>query len=392
MTRKHPLEAQFLSLLFIVVILFTLQPHAALGQAPGAYTTTPLFLPPVSYDSGGFGALSVAVADVNGDGKPDLLVTNECAASGGCNHGSVGVLLGNGDGTFQPALTYDSGGYLATSIAVADVSGDGKSDLIVTSCASNTTTICPTPSRNGVVGVLLGNGDGTFQPAVSYDSGGAGAWSVAVNDLNGDAKDDLAVADYSSSCTVGVLLGKGDGTFQAVTVYGSGWSGAVSVAASDVNGDGAPDLLLSCQGGEIAVLLGNGDGTFRAAASYDSGSGNLWSVSVADVNRDGRPDLSVANACNMNDCNHGSVGVLLGNGDGTFQPVLTYDSGGMLAESVIQADVDAGGKVDLAVANGCASSDCNHGSVGVLLGNGDGTFQPALTYDSGGSVPRDVHF
>src|SRR5208282_1700274 len=120
----------------------------------------------VPYGSGGYHADSVAVADVNGDGKPDLLVANQCASSSNCNNGSVGVLLGNGDGTFQAAVTYGSGGYYAESVAVADVNGDGKPDLVVANdcCAGGN-------GDDGSVSVLLGNGDGTFQTAVTYGSG-----------------------------------------------------------------------------------------------------------------------------------------------------------------------------------------------------------------------------
>jgi FG-GAP-like repeat len=159
------------------------------------------FQPVVSYNSGGKVAWSVTIADLNGDGKPDLVVANACGTAGKCNSdGSVGVLLGNGNGTFQPALSYDSGGWYAESLAVADVNGDHKPDLIVTNfeaCFSS----CP----NGSVGVLLGNGNGTFQAALSYDSGALDATSVAVADVNGDGAPDLLVADYWGG-TVGVLL------------------------------------------------------------------------------------------------------------------------------------------------------------------------------------------
>jgi hypothetical protein len=164
----------------------------------------PLFQPAVTYSSGGGGPISVAVADVNGDGNPDVLVANS-----GSN--TVGVLLGNGDGTFQPPVTYGSGGCNASSVAVADVNGDGKPDLLVTNWTSNCV------NGDGTVAVLLGNGDGTFQTAVPYDAGAGVTFSVAVGDLSGNGKLDLVVGNYAGgefNGTVSVLMGNGDGTFQ----------------------------------------------------------------------------------------------------------------------------------------------------------------------------------
>ena len=129
------------------------------------------------------------------------------------------VAPNSGSVSFLPVVTYDSGGSGSTSIAVADVNGDGKPDVVVANCIANGSAACGAP---GILGVLLGNGDGTFQPVVTYSSGGNGASSVAIADVNGDGKPDLVVANYcgnSSSCSygdglVGVLLGNGDGTFQ----------------------------------------------------------------------------------------------------------------------------------------------------------------------------------
>src|SRR5437879_1142286 len=163
------------------------------SQASSPQGVTPaLFLPAVTYNSGGFGAASVVVADVNGDGKPDLVIANCDSTANSCyqlptGNGVVGVLLGNGDGTFQPALVYDSGGLGATSVAVADVNGDGRPDLVVANFSSNT------------LAVLLGNGDGTFQPAITYGSGGVHPSSVAVADVNGDGRPDLLVANICNA-------------------------------------------------------------------------------------------------------------------------------------------------------------------------------------------------
>ena len=357
-----------------------------LGNGDGTFQAA------VSNGSGGQEAYSVAVGDVNGDGKPDLIVANYCVSNSNCSNGSLGVLLGRGDGTFQAAVSYGSGGLDTYSVAVGDVNADGKPDLIVANwCASS--------NCNGSVGVLLGNGDGTFQAAVSYASGGDGAFSVEVGDVNGDGKPDLVVANASGIGSVGVLLGNGDGTFQTVVSYGSGGRSPISVAMGDVNGDGKPDLVVSnecgsnnnCANGSVAVLLGNGDGTFQAAPAYGSGGQGAQSVAVEDVNGDGKPDLIVASQYADNNYANGSVSVLLGNGDGTFQAAVSYGSGGWNADSVAVGDVNGDGKPDLVVSNECISNNnCANGSVAVLLGNGDGTFQAAPAYGSGGQGAQSV--
>jgi hypothetical protein len=330
----------------------------------------PLFLPAATFSSGGNNPESIAVADVNGDGKPDVVVAN-------ADSGTVGVLLGNGDGTFQPAVTYSSGGLISGFLAVADVNGDGKPDIVVSSeCISNGNC------ANGLVSVLLGNGDGTFQPAVSYNSGGTEATGVAVADVNHDGKPDLVVANFGGQ-TVGVLLGNGDGTFQPAVTYSADGE-PYYVAVADVNGDGNPDLLLSNpyspSSENIVVLLGNGNGTFQPPATYGSGGFFPASIAVADLNGDGKLDLAVAN-CGASACNgsEGVVGVLLGNGDGTFQPAVNYDSGGSVTYGVAIADVNGDGKPDILVTN-------FSNTVAVLLGNGDGTFQAALTFSAGAPV------
>ena len=343
----------------------------------------PVFVPAVTYGSGGGGAQSLAVADVNGDGVPDLAIANVYAET-------IGILIGNSDGTFQAAVTYGSGGHGTRSVAIADVNGDGKPDLLVAN-------ECATPSgncfSNGSVGVLLGNGDGTFQAAVSYDSGRPFTNSIAVADVNGDGKPDLVVGNFNDS--VAIMLGNGDGTFQLGAIYSS--QAEFSVAVADVNGDGKPDLLVANLYNNVAVLLGNGDGTFQPAVVYDPGGFDASSVIARDVNGDGKPDLLVTNwfVNNQNFKADGVVGVLLGNGDGTFQAAVPYDSGGQGTTSIAVADVNGDGKPDLVVGS-CSfsggSDNCSPGPgvVGVLLGNGDGTFQPAATYSSGGSMAQSV--
>jgi hypothetical protein len=343
---------------------------------------SPIFLPPLTYGTGGFHPLGIAVADVNGDGKPDVIVANDCLSNLNCNNeGAVGVLLGNGDGTFQPAVSYASGGSTAVSVAVADLNGDGKPDLVVANEVPLVAGI------DGVLAVLFGNGDGTFQPAVIYDSGGYAAMSVAVADLNGDGKPDLVVANWSGVSTVdgtlGVLLGTGNGTFQPVVTYDTGGVAADAVAVADVNGDGKLDLLVAnceCQttSGDIGVLLGNGDGTFQPVSTYKAGP-HPWSMAVADLNGDGTPDLVVGSL------EADTISVLFGNRNGTLQPPAIYDSGGQLAQAVAIADINGDGQPDLVVGELCNNQACILESrVGVLLGNGDGTFQPAVIFVADG--------
>ena len=359
------------------------------------------FANPVVYPTGADDARSIAVADVNGDGKLDVVVANNCS-SGNCFSGaavgSVSVLLGNGDGTFQTAVVFESGGGGATSVAVADVNGDGKPDLLVANfCA--TTSNC----ANGTLSVLLGNGNGTFRPPVAYNSGGSLAVSLAVADVNGDGKPDVVVANCTNcgslpgNGSVGVLLGNGDGTFQAAQVFTTGEPSAVAIA--DVNGDKKPDVIVAqcvspvfgCVPGQVGVLLGNGDGTFQTIVTYGTAAANPNSVVVADVNGDGKLDLVVGNASGTapHGGGDGAAAVLLGNGDGTFQPAVIYPAGGdpqtgeTLALAV--ADVNNDGKLDLVLTDTHgACTDPNQSTVTVLLGKGDGTFQSAVGYCSGG--------
>jgi FG-GAP-like repeat/Abnormal spindle-like microcephaly-assoc'd, ASPM-SPD-2-Hydin len=358
----------------------------------------------VPYGSGAdYSAISVAVADVNGDGKPDIVVANNCGRN--CEPGSddtVGVRLGNGDGTFQTAVNYDSGGSGALSVAVADLRGNGTLDLVVTNAS-----VCADSTCASGVSVLLGNGDGTFQTATSYPLIQGSPYSVAVADVNGDGKPDIIVATNcdASNCSgdVNVLLGNGDGTFKAAVSYSSDGYSPFSVVVGDLRGNGKADIIVANQcvaafnfscanpsaspAGSIAVLLGNGDGTFQPAVTYGSGGYNAMALAVRDVNGDGKLDVLVGNSCST-PCPEGGlgvVGVLLGNGDGTLQPAVAYDSGGAGPYSIAVADVNGDGKLDVVATNPGAipGSACGVGlrlAVDVLLGNGDGTLQSPVDY------------
>ncbi len=342
-----------------------------------------VFLESSAYSSGGYRASSVAVADLNGDGRMDLVVANECQSSSDC-HGSISVLLGNGDGTFQAPVNYLSGGYYASSISIADLKGDGRADLIVANqCQSSSNCI-------GTISVLLGNGDGTFQSPTSYSSGGQYACSLAIGDLNGDGRADVVVTNFGAAS---VLLGNGNGTLRPAVSYSAGGQNVYSAVIADANGDGHPDLIVAsqcrsngdCTSGGVSILAGNGDGTFQAPIAYGSGGYEATSLAVGDVNGDGYPDLIVANWCQSNsNCGNGIVSVLFGNGSGSFQSPISYNTGGYQALSVAIGDVNGDGHPDLIVANQCQSGSYCNGVISVLMGNGDSTFESAVTYGSGG--------
>ncbi len=209
-----------------------------------------------------------------------------------------------GDGTFRAGQTFNAG-LNTDAVATADFNGDGKMDLVTGNHWDST------------LSVLLGNGNGTFQNKQDYSTGsgtlGHGPFLLAVIDFNSDGKGDLVTANSEDS-TVSVLLANGNGTFQAKQSYGAG-SGSSHFAVADCNGDGKSDLV-TANGSDttVSVLLGNGNGTFQARQSFGMGAGASPSgIAAADLNGDGKSDLV------FGDWNNNSVGVLLGNGNGTFQ-------------------------------------------------------------------------
>jgi hypothetical protein len=313
------------------------------------------FLPPVNYSTGSFPS-SVAMADFNGDGAPDLAVANFSFGNGN----TVGIRLNNGDGTFKNVVNVFAGEGVYW-VTTGDFNGDNRVDLAVA-------------NLTGRVHVLVGNGNGTFQPAKSFATGPFAAHLVAA-DLNGDGRQDLTVASPDSH-SINVLLGNGDGTFQPYKRFRAGIR-PYGVAAADFNADGAMDVVvanLRSLNSTVHVLLGKGDGTFNRPILYHAAGRETRHVEVADMNADGSLDIVAANSAS------GSVSILLGNGNGTFQSAVYYKTAGAPMHIAI-ADFDANGTIDV------AAVDYTYpvGHVSILPGLGDGTLGDFEKYQVGNS-------
>ena len=285
-----------------------------LGDGKGNFSTA------VDYAAGQT-PKSIALADFNGDGQLDVVVANFPGAA---------VLLGNGNGTFRAATTYTLGGQSGSqgySVVVADFDGDGNADFAVA-------------FANSWVVVMLGNGDGTFRNAGTYATNSKSSTetgiALAVEDFNGDGKPDLAVTD-AANLAVSVLLGNGDGTFQAASSYSAGGA-PLSIALGDLNGDGAPDVVVGLNG-QVAVLPGNGTGGLLAPHLQTAAS-QITAVALGDFNGDGKLDVAAAGS------QSGTVVLLLGNGDGTLQTGSNVTTIGN-PTSVLVADVNGDHKSDL---------------------------------------------
>jgi hypothetical protein len=313
------------------------------------------FQPALSYGTGN-NPWSLVAADVNHDGKLDLAFTN-----GDVNR--VSVLLGNGDGTFPSYANYSSGRDVV-AIAVADFNGDGSADLAMVNQADNT------------VSILFGSPSGKFTGRQIYDVGHSPS-SAAVADLSGDGDLDVVVTNGGDN-SISVLLNHGNGVFGPISTYSVG-SNPGGIVIADFNGDHKPDLAVTnTNDGTVSILLNRGDGTFLEAGTYGTGQGPA-SIVAADFNGDGKPDLAIADSLEPgNGLGSGLVSVLLNNGDGTFGSRTDYSTGQFPA-SVVAGDFNGSGKMDLAVAGNLDI----YGNVSILMGNGDGSFQRRSVYDEG---------
>lgn len=279
--------------------------------------------------------------------------------------GSVAFSIGGlrtvvGDGTFQDAATYPTGtsGWSTLTLDLGDVDGDGALDIVTANYFDNTSS------------VLLGNGNGTFNPGTTYvvSADGVSPTTIALADLNNDSALDIVTSGEFNS-ELAVLIGNGNGTFQARQMFvgNEGWGGRSDIAFGDFDGNGALDIAIPASADDAAaILLGNGNGTFQATATYKAAN-NAWtqtSVTTGDINGDTDLDLVVSDA-------DGNFNVLLGNGNGTFGSNTEYLGSPERLMSVRLGDFDGDSVLDLVTANRYDST------VGVHLGNGNATFQAA---------------
>jgi hypothetical protein len=339
-----------IALMRFAALLLILSPPALFAQFETRITNPVLEAP-----------YGIAVGDFNRGGNLDLAVASLYSTQ-------VSVLVGNGDGTFRQPVNYAAGPG-PRWIAAADINRDGNLDLAIADFAT-------TPNN---VAVLLGNGDGTFRAPVFLSVPGIPS-GIAAGDFNGDKRLDLAVTNRVSGSPpyISIFVDNGDGTFQpAINNLAS--ATPLAIAVGDFDGDGKLDAAVgenNVGAFQLEILLGNGDGTFRSGRIYGV-TDEVTQVVASDLRHNGKLDLAVVGILGP------GVQVLLGNGDGTFEAPVNYTV--YDAYSVAVGDLNGDGNLDMAVANfgGPRGPSGLQSDASVLLGNGDGTFQPAINYAIG---------
>jgi hypothetical protein len=296
-----------------------------LNSGTGTFSrVTPVF-PTGEYPTGG------AIADFNRDGRFDVITADY--------HGnSVTVLLGDGSGVLAPRASYPTvAGAETSNLAIGDLNSDDNLDVVATNPQDHSVT------------VFLGQASGVLQPGTTLSVGVVGSsepFSAAIGDFDGNGNNDLAIADNRSR-TIIVRLGNGDGTFQPEAAYATGGGPAFILTTGDVDLDGDLDLLSANRDtSDVSVLLGRGDGTFKrtilAPTGEDTGP---YAIAIADFNRDGVPDVITANF------ESDTASILIGNGDGSFEPPISSGPTGMITYGIAVGDFNSDGKPDFAVSN-----------------------------------------
>lgn len=313
---------------------------------------------PVSNFNAGIQPRSVTSADINRDGKLDLVVANQT--------GGVSILYRNGSGGFSAPNFVGTGLAGASAVEVFDFNGDGIFDIVATDSDRDN----PLTSNIGKVSVLLGTGNGGFSAPQILSSG---PWlkSVAVGDFNGDGKSDLVVASFDNNA-ISIFNGGDNGVFSNGTPFAVGIR-PLSIAVGSFNGNSKFDLaVVNLESSNISIILDGGANTIVLPAGL-----HPTSIAIDDFDGDNKTDLAVTSWENNN------VSILFGNGDGNFSRTKTVGLGeGIGSYSVKTGDFNGDGKADLAVAK------FNSNEISVVLGNGNGEFDAPTIFSLG--TPRST--